>query len=297
MIEMVIEERRRNLGGSIEVGRVLPFAKRRMVGPFIFFDHMGPLDLAQGVDRSVDVRPHPHIGLSTVTYLFAGEMMHRDSLGYEQAIRPREVNWMTAGRGITHSERFERARMQGDHLHGIQAWVALPTGQEEIAPCFSHHSGSELPQWNEAGVTGQLIAGSAYGLTAGVKTHSALFYAHLDMLQGATAEIPGGYKERALYIATGALELDGMRYEAGRMLVLGPTASRVRAAVPTTLMVLGGEPVGERFVYWNFVSSSKERIAQAASDWKAGRMKLPDADDAEFIPLPEEPAPPAPAMS
>ena len=292
MIEMVIEQRRRNLGGGLEVGRVLPFAKQRMVGPFIFFDHMGPLDLAPGIDRSLDVRPHPHIGLATVTYLFAGEVMHRDSLGYEQVVRPQEVNWMTAGRGITHSERFERARAQGDHLHGIQAWVALPTELEEIAPTFSHHSGSDLPQWNDVGVVGQLIAGSAYGLTASAETHSPLFYAHLDMTPGATAEIPGGHKERAIYIATGAVEMDGTRYEAGRMLVLGAAASSVRAVEQSAVMVLGGEPLGERFLYWNFVSSSKERLAQAASDWKAGRMKLPDADDKEFTPLPEDPAPP-----
>lgn len=297
MIETIIEQRRRNLGGGLEIGRVLPFAKRRKVGPFVFFDHMGPLDLAPGVDRSVDVRSHPHIGLSTVTYLFAGEIMHRDSLGYEQAVRPQEVNWMTAGRGITHTERFERARAQGDHLHGIQAWVALPAEQEEIAPSFSHHSGTDLPQWNDAGVIGQLIAGSAYGLRAGAQTHSPLFYAHLDMAPGATAEVPGGHKERALYIARGAVELDGGRHEAGRMLVLGSAASRVRALEQSTVMVLGGEPVGERFLYWNFVSSSKDRLAQAAADWKAGRMKLPDADDAEFIPLPDEPAPPALPMS
>ncbi|MEW7850421.1 pirin family protein [Massilia aurea] len=297
MIDLVIEQRRHNLGGNIEVGRVLPFARQRMVGPFIFFDHIGPLDLPQGIDRSVDVRPHPHIGLSTVTYLFSGEMMHRDSLGYELAVRPHEVNWMTAGRGITHSERFERARAQGDHLHGIQAWVALPDGQEEVAPSFSHHAGDDLPQWSEAGVTGQLIAGSAYGLTAAARTHSPLFYAHLDMAAGASAEIPGGYKERALYIATGAVEVGGTRYESGRMLVLGANASRVRAIAPSSVMVLGGEPVGERFIYWNFVSSSKDRLAQAASDWKAGKMKLPDADDAEFMPLPENPAStPAPPL-
>jgi redox-sensitive bicupin YhaK (pirin superfamily) len=290
MIELVIEQRRRDLGGGFEVGRVLPFAKQRMVGPFIFFDHMGPLDLAPGVDRSVDVRPHPHVGLSTVSYLFSGEIMHRDSLGYEQAIRPRDVNWMTAGRGITHSERLEHARAHGDHLHGIQAWVALPDGLEEIAPSFSHYSGCDLPQWNDAGVHGQLIAGSAYGLTAAPQTHSPLFYAHLDIARGATAEIPGGYKERAIYIATGAVELDGERHDSGRMLVLGAAASRVRALDGSTVMVLGGEPVGERFLYWNFVSSSKDRLAQAAEDWRAGRMKLPDADDAEFIPLPEEPA-------
>lgn len=297
MIEMVIEQRRRSLGGGMEVGRVLPFAKRRMVGPFIFFDHIGPMDLAAGIERSVDVRPHPHIGLSTVTYLYSGEIMHRDSLGYEQAIRSQEVNWMTAGRGITHSERFERARMQGDHLHGIQAWVALPDGQEEVAPSFSHHSGAELPQWSDAGVDGRLIAGSAYGLKAGVDTHSPLFYVHLDMLPGATAEIPDQYKERAIYIATGAVEFDGKRYDAGRMLVLGATASRVVAIERSIVMVLGGDPVGERFLLWNFVSSSKDRLAQAASDWKEGRMKLPDADDEEFIPMPEETRPSPPAMS
>jgi redox-sensitive bicupin YhaK (pirin superfamily) len=292
MIEMVIEQRRRGLGGGLEVGRVLPFAKQRMVGPFIFFDHMGPLDIMPGTDRSIDIRPHPHIGLSTVTYLFSGEVMHRDSLGYEQTIRPQEVNWMTAGRGITHSERFEHARINGDHLHGIQAWVALPVEQEEIAPSFSHHAGSDLPQWNDKGVAGQIIAGSAYGLTASAETHSPLFYAHLDMTPGSTAEIPGGYSERALYIATGAVELDGMRYESGRMLVLGSSASRLLALDHSSVMILGGEPIGERFIYWNFVSSSKERLAQAAADWKAGKMKLPDADDAEFIPLPDEPTPP-----
>lgn len=297
MIELVIEQRRRNLGGSFEVGRVLPFAKRRMVGPFIFFDHIGPIDIPRGVDRSADVRPHPHIGLSTITYLFAGEIFHRDSLAYEQAIRPQEVNWMTAGRGITHSERLERARAQGDRIHGIQAWVALPSEVEETEPSFSHHSGSDLPQWTEGGVTGHLIAGSAYGLTAAAQTHSPLFYAHLDLAPGASAEIPGDHSERAVYIASGALEVDGRRFDAGQMLVVDGSASRVTATEQSTVMLLGGEPVGQRYIYWNFVSSSQERLAQAAADWKAGRMKLPDADNAEFIPLPDEPAPPAPAMS
>lgn len=291
MIETIIEQRRRQLGGGLEVGRVLPVAGRRMVGPFIFFDHMGPLDLPPGMDTNVDVRPHPHIGLSTVTYLFSGEVMHRDSLGYEQAIRPQEVNWMTAGSGITHSERFEHARAHGDHLHGIQAWVALPTEFEEVAPSFSHHAGLDLPQWHDAGVAGQLIAGSAYGLTAGTATHSPLFYAHLDMAAGASAEIPGGYEERALYIATGAVEVDGTRHESGRMLILTPAASQVRALEPSRVMVLGGDTIGKRFIYWNFVSSSRDRLAQAAEDWKAGRMKLPDADDKEFIPLPDDPFP------
>lgn len=291
MIETIIEQRRRQLGGGLEVGRVLPVAGRRMVGPFIFFDHMGPLDLPPGMDTNVDVRPHPHIGLSTVTYLFSGEVMHRDSLGYEQAIRPQEVNWMTAGSGITHSERFEHARAHGDHLHGIQAWVALPTEFEEIAPSFSHHAGLDLPQWHDAGVAGQLIAGSAYGLTAGTATHSPQFYAHLDMAAGASAEIPGGYEERALYIATGAVEVGGTRHESGRMLILTPAASQVHALEPSRVMVLGGDSIGKRFMYWNFVSSSRDRLAQAAEDWKAGRMKLPDADDQEFIPLPNDPFP------
>lgn len=297
MIEMVIEQRRRSLGGEVEVGRVLPYAKRRMVGPFIFFDHMGPLDLAAGVDRSVDVRPHPHIGLSTVTYLFAGEMMHRDSVGSVQAVRPQEVNWMTAGSGITHSERFERARAVGDHLHGIQAWVALPSASEETAPSFTHHEGADLPQWQDGGVVGQLIAGSAYGLTAAARTHSPLFYAHLEMAAGSRAEIPASHAERAVYVARGEVECDGRRHGAGRMIVVDRTVSSVLAIQPSTVMMLGGDPVGERLLYWNFVSSSRERLEQAAADWRAGRMKLPDADDQEFIPLPEGPVPSASAMS
>lgn len=204
---------------------------------------------------------------------------------------------MTAGRGITHSERFEKARAVGDHLHGIQAWVALPTEDEETAPSFSHHAGADLPQWTDAGVHGQLIAGSAYGLTAGVRTHSPLFYAHLDLEPGAFAEVPSGYTERAVYVATGEIEVDGQRHGAGRMLVLGRGTSQIRALERSTIMVLGGEPLGERFLYWNFVSSSKERLEQAAQDWRAGRMKLPDADHDEFIPLPDEPAPRPPAMS
>lgn len=289
MIEMVIDQRRRDLGSGFEVGRVLPFARRRMIGPFIFFDHMGPIDLAPGLDRQFDVRAHPHIGLSTVSYLFSGEIMHRDSLGYEQPIRPRQVNWMTAGSGITHSERFEHARAVGDRLHGIQAWVALPVEFEETTPSFTHHAGADLPAWNDGGVDGHLIAGSAYGLTASAQTHSPLFYAHLDMAAGAVAEVPDTYRERALYIAAGAVEMHGERYEAGQMLVLGAGASHFRAKAPSTVMVLGGEPIGERHLFWNFVSSSRDRLAQAAADWKAGRMKLPDADNAEFIPLPDEP--------
>lgn len=284
----VIDQRRQVLGAGLSVGRVLPSAKRRMVGPFVFFDHMGPLDMTAGVDRSVDVRPHPHIGLATVTYLFSGEIMHRDSLGYEQPIRPNEVNWMVAGSGITHSERFERARARGDHLHGIQAWLALPTELEEVAPSFSHHAGDDLPQWSESGAIGRLIAGRAYGLAAKAKTQSPLFYVHLEIGEGAEAEIPQGYAERALYVVSGAVDLEGTRYEAGKLLILHDRSSKVVAATASVVMLLGGEPVGERFLSWNFVSSSKDRLAQAAADWKAGRMKLPAADDREFIPLPIE---------
>jgi len=290
MIELVIEQRRKSLGG-FEVGRVLPFAKRRMVGPFVFFDHMGPVDLAPGLQRTVDVRPHPHIGLATVTYLYSGEIMHRDSIGSEEPIRPGEVNWMTAGSGITHSERFEKARADGDHLHGIQAWVALPTRDEETDPSFSHHAGADLPQWSDRGVRGRLIAGTAYGLTAGVKTSSPLFYAHLEMDDGATAEIPAGPGERALYVAAGTIALGGQIFHAGQMLVLTKDASAFTAKAPSTVMALGGEPLGERFLYWNFVSSSKERLEQAKADWIAGRMKLPYKDDQEFIPLPPDPTP------
>lgn len=287
MIDLVIEQRRRSLGG-FEVGRVLPSAQRRMVGPFIFFDHMGPVEMAAGIPRSVDVRPHPHIGLSTVTYLFAGEIMHRDSVGSEVAVRPAEVNWMTAGRGITHSERFERARAQGDRLHGIQAWVALPREHEETEPGFSHHEGGDLPLWEDKGVRGRLIAGNAYGLAASVRTHSPLFYAHLAMDAQATAELPRDHAERALYVAQGSIAVGGQVHSAGHMLILNKAATHVTAQQPSTVMVLGGAPVGERFLYWNFVSSSQARLDQAKADWAAGRMKLPVHDAEEFIPLPPE---------
>ncbi len=287
MIEMLIQRRRRSLGG-FDVGRVLPFVKRRMVGPFVFLDHMGPLDMPPGVPRSVDVRPHPHIGLSTVTYLFSGEVMHRDSVGSEQAVRPGEVNWMVAGRGITHSERFEKARAQGDRVHGVQAWVALPQAEEETDPSFAHYAGDDLPVWQDGGVRGRMIAGSAFGLSAKVRTHSPLFYAHLEMTDGARAALPDDHPERAAYVASGAIECEGQRFAAGDMLVLARGAVSLSASGPATVMLLGGEPLGERFLYWNFVSSSKERIEQAKADWQAGRMSLPDRDREEFIPLPDE---------
>lgn len=194
---------------------------------------------------------------------------------------------MTAGSGITHSERMEKARAVGDRLHGIQAWVALPTADEETAPAFDHYEGSDLPSWREAGVSGHLIAGSAYGLTAAARTHSPLFYVHLDLEAGASAEVPPGHSERAVYVASGSVELGGQAIGAGQMAVLDQQASLLRATQPSTVMVLGGEPLGERYLYWNFVSSSRERLQQAGEDWKAGRMKLPDGDDLEFTPLPD----------
>jgi redox-sensitive bicupin YhaK (pirin superfamily) len=297
MLEMVIEQRRRDLGG-FEVGRVLPHARRKMVGPFVFFDHFGPMELARGLPRSVDVRPHPHIGLSTVSYLFDGEIMHRDSVGSEQSIRPGEVNWMTAGRGITHSERFERARAQGDRLHGIQAWVALPRELEEIAPAFAHHEASDLPTYEHEGLWARLIAGEAFGARAGVATHSPMFYVHWRLAAGARAQLPAEYPERAAYIAAGEVEVDGLSFAAGRMLVFAPGQPVLfKATVPSIVMLLGGEPLGERFVEWNFVSSSRARIDAAKADWRAGRMALPVHDDQEFIPLPAEPMPPAPPLS
>jgi len=286
MLDLVIDQRRRDLGG-FEVGRVLPSQQRRMVGPFIFFDHMGPVEFARGIPRSVDVRPHPHIGLATVTYLFAGEIMHRDSVASEQAIRPGEVNWMIAGRGITHSERFEKARAQGGLLHGIQSWVALPTESEEIEPAFAHHDSGDLPTLDQDNVWMRVLAGSAFGVKARVKTHSPLFYLHVQLRAGSRTQLPSDYSERALYIVSGAVKVDGRSYGAGQLLVFTKGADAVISAdVDTTAMVLGGEPVGERFIEWNFVASSADRIEQAKSDWRAGRMKLPDLDHDEFIPLP-----------
>ena len=288
MIEIVISQRRRDLGG-FEVGRVLPFAKRRTVGPFVFFDHMGPVDFPAGLPRSVDVRPHPHIGLATLTYLFDGEIMHRDSVGSEQPIRPGEVNWMTAGSGITHSERFERARREGGRMDGIQAWVALPRALEETAPAFSHHLAVPVDEKL------RLIAGEAFGKKSPVPVHSPLFYLHCELSQGASVELPAQYAERAAYVASGAVEVEGQRFEAGQMVVFGPgTLSPVHGLTHAVVVLIGGEPLGPRFIEWNFVSSSRERIEQAKADWRASRMRLPDLDNDEFIPLPEPSPPPNP---
>ncbi len=286
-MELVLRARRTRIG-ALEVGRVLPQAQRQMIGPFIFLDHIGPVMLPAPVPAGTDVRPHPHIGLATVTYLFDGEIMHRDSLGVTQPIRPGEVNWMTAGRGISHSERFDAMREQGGKLEGMQAWVALPDDAEEIEPSFVHHPAAELPLTALGGVMVRAIAGAPLGVASRVRTHSPLYYAHLDFTAGSSLAIPPEQPERALYIVRGALTAAGASHPHGSLLVLpaGATVS-VTAAAPATVMLLGGAPVGPRHIWWNFVSSSRERIAQAGDDWRAGRMPLPPGDDREFIPLPE----------
>ncbi len=297
MIELVIDQHRKDLGG-FAVGRVLPSARRQMVGPFVFFDHMGPAEFAPGLSRKVDVRPHPHIGLSTVTYLFEGEIMHRDSVGTVQAIRAGEVNWMTAGKGIAHSERFERARLQGDRLHGIQSWVALPEADEESDPGFSHHAMEELPLLDERGVVARLVAGRALGLEAPSRTFSPMFYIHWTLDIGAVAELPAEYPERAAYVATGEVEVGSRTFGPGQMLLFAPGgAVAVKATRPSIVMLLGGEPIGPRYLEWNFVSSSRERIEQAKADWRAGRIALPQSDHDEWIPLPGDSLPAPEPMS
>lgn len=285
---LLIERRSRDLGGGLIVGRVLPHRTRRMVGPFVFFDHMGPLDLAPGIPRELDVRPHPHIGLSTVTYLYSGAITHRDSVGSEQEIHPGEVNWMVAGRGITHSERLEYARAHGAHMEGIQTWVALPDEFEETDPAFYHYQGAaQLPEYSEDGVQVRLIAGTVEGVASSVKIHSPLFYLHWNMRAGARRSLGTEYPERAIYVAQGRVEVDGHPLGIGQMIVLKPgTAAQIEATEPSVVMLCGGEPIGQRYIDWNFVSSSKDRLEQAKDDWRNQRMKLPVGDDQEFIALP-----------
>ena len=290
-IEQLIPARRRDLGG-FEVGRVLPAGRRRMVGPFTFFDHIGPATLAPPLPRAMDVRPHPHIGLATVTYLFEGEITHRDSLGCEQVIRPAEVNWMTAGRGISHSERFEGMRERGGVLHGIQAWVALPVEHEEAEPAFEHYARDDLPLVEGDGWSARLIAGELLGARSAVRTHSPLLYAHLELAAGARFTVPAGASERAVFVAQGAVDVGGQACAPAQMLVLGRVATPTFVArEPSTLMLLGGEPVGPRYIWWNFVSSRRERLEQARDDWQAGRFALPVGDADEWIPAPNEPMP------
>ncbi|MEK9831794.1 MAG: pirin family protein [Rhodospirillaceae bacterium] len=286
-IEHVINARPRDIGG-FEVARALPYAKRRTVGPFIFFDRMGPAEFGPG--EGIDVRPHPHIGLATVTYLFDGEIMHRDDLGYEQPIRPGDVGWMTAGRGIVHSERT-RAEVRESHstMFGIQSWVALPKDQEEADPAFFHHPANTLPAISRDGVEMRLIAGTAYGETSPVATASPMFYVDVRMDTGTSLEVTDEHEERAVYVVEGAIAIDGETHGENEMLILAPNADvTVTAQAVSRIMLLGGAPIdGERHIWWNFVSSSKERIDQAKADWKEGRFGKIEGDD-EFIPLPEK---------
>lgn len=295
MPQIVIEARQASLSTGLDVRRILPFRLRRMVGPFIFMDHAGPVEIQPRVMSSMDVLPHPHIGLSTVSYLFGGQVTHRDSLGVEQIIRPGEVNWMTAGRGIAHSERFEEPdALAGGALEMIQTWVALPEKDEESLPSFHNYRSAELPIFTDKGIWMRLIAGNAYGLRSDVKTNSPLFYLHVNLEQGTRFSLPEEHSERGAYIAKGSIELSGRTYGAGQMLVFSKTEQPIMLAKePSTLMLLGGEPLGERFIWWNFVSSSRERIEQAKSDWKEGRIQLPPTDNQEFIPLPEMPSRPS----
>jgi redox-sensitive bicupin YhaK (pirin superfamily) len=295
MLDLVIEARQASLGHGLEVRRILPFRLRRMVGPFIFMDHAGPVSIVPQQVSQMDVLPHPHIGLSTVSYLFGGQVMHRDSLGVEQIIRPGEVNWMTAGRGIAHSERFEDpATLAGGTLEMIQTWVALPEKDEENTPAFDNYQPNQLPVFTDKGVWMRLIAGQAFGLKNSVKTHSPLFYLHVALEPGTRFGLPQGHSERGVYIAKGSLEVAGRNYTAGQLLVFNASADPVLVVQEkTTLMLLGGEPLGERFIWWNFVSSRKERIEQAKADWQQGRIPLPPTDNQEFVPLPEDRSRPA----
>ena len=295
MLDITIEARTASLGNGLSVRRILPFRLRRMVGPFIFMDHAGPVAVDPGQMPAMDVLPHPHIGLSTVSYLFGGQVTHRDSLGVEQTIRPGEVNWMTAGRGIAHSERFEDpAALAGNALEMIQTWVALPEADEETAPAFDNYPPGRLPIFTDTGVWMRLIAGGAYGLKNEVKTHSPLFYLHVVLEPGTRFGLPSGYSERGVYVAKGSVETGGRLYAPGQLLVFTKGVDPVLVAkAPTTLMLLGGEPLGERYIWWNFVSSRRERIEQAKADWQAGRIQLPPHDNAQFVPLPQDRSRPA----
>lgn len=287
-IEQVIVPRARDLGG-FEVRRALPSAQRQMIGPFIFFDQMGPAQFLSG--QGIDVRPHPHIGLATVTYLFEGEMMHRDSLGSSLAIRPGEVNLMTAGRGIVHSERTAPdTRMSGQDMFGIQAWMALPKSHEEVAPTFAHHDVSALPRLEGEGKRVRLIVGSLYGETSPAAFPHDCFYAEAVLAPGAILPLDPDYDERAIYLASGRVDIGGQTFEGGQLLVFKP-GDRISILAETNarLMLLGGEPMdGPRHIWWNFVSSSQERIDSAKEDWRQGRFQIVPGDETEFIPLPEK---------
>lgn len=286
LVELVLQPGSRDIGG-FSVRRALPARERLMIGPFIFFDHLGPAEFAPG--SGIDVRPHPHINLATVTYLFAGEILHRDSLGFVQPIRPGEVNWMTAGRGIVHSERSSPAsRARAETLHGIQTWVALPAGEEEREPCFVHHSREALPEQRQAGRRLRLIAGRAFGMQSPVEVFSDMFYVDAELAAGEELHLGTEHAERGIYVVAGWIEIGGQHYGAATMLALaGGEPAVLRAAADTRVMLFGGEPLGERHLWWNFVSSRRERIEAAKDDWRNGRFAAVPGES-EFIPLPED---------
>lgn len=282
---LVIDAKTKDVGG-FAVRRALPAIERRMVGPFVFLDQMGPIRLAPG--QGLDVRPHPHIGLSTMTYLFEGEILHRDSLGTVQMIRPGAMNWMTAGRGIAHSERTPPEGRNGGILSGIQFWVALPKSEEEMAPSFLHLEAAALPVFEGEGVTVRIIAGEAFSGRSPLNAPHPMFCAEAAMVPSARLEVAAVYPERAVYVAGGEVELNGVRYRQGQLLVLpsGETAT-LQATSDARVMLLGGEPIdGPRRIWWNFVSSSKDRIEQAKEDWKGGRFPVVPGET-ESIPLPD----------
>jgi redox-sensitive bicupin YhaK (pirin superfamily) len=275
--------------GDMTVRRALPSARSRMVGPFIFFDHFGPAEFRAG--HGIDVRPHPHIGLATVTYLFDGEIMHRDSLGTAVAIKPGEVNWMTAGRGIVHSERTgTELRRTGSPIHGLQMWVALPAAKEEMEAGFAHHDVAEFPVVEDNGKRVRVVIGSLYGAASPTRTTSETVFADVTLKAGATLPIDAGYEERALYVMEGAIEIAGHSFEPGRLLVLRTgDAVQVTAERDARFVIVGGAAMdGPRHIWWNFVSSRKERIEQAKAEWKAGHFGKVPGDEIEFIPLPEK---------
>ena len=291
MIERIVTGRPRDLGG-FEVRRVLPAAGRQMVGPFIFFDHIGPADFAPG--RGIDVRPHPHIGLATVTYLFEGALVHRDSLGRVQTIEPGDVNWMTAGRGIVHSERTDPAtRARGSRIHGIQSWVALPLESERTDPAFVHHPQATLPAFRAGDCAVRVIAGTAFGRRSPVATSSDTLYADLELPANTAVRLPPEHEERAIYVATGAVTIAGSAtagtaVEVGSLAVLEPgNEVELRASAAARVMLLGGARLeGPRYIWWNFVASSRERIDEGKRDWAAQRFAAVPGET-EFIPLPD----------
>ena len=288
-IETIVVPRAVDLGG-FEVRRALPSAERQMVGPFIFFDQFGPADFIIG--EGIDVRPHPHINLATVTYLFDGEIFHRDSLGTAQAIRPGAVNWMTAGRGIVHSERTApEVRAKGARLFGLQTWVALPQDREEVDPDFTHYAKDDLPMVSEPGMEVRLVVGSLYGAHSPVRTLSPMFLAEARLAAGASLPLAADYEERGIYVVSGTVEIAGERFPAGQLLVFRPgDRLAVRAVDDARLALVGGEPMeGPRYIWWNFVSSRKERIEQAKAEWAAAQFHSIPGDADEFIPLPEKP--------